>query len=152
MAGEWIKVVTNLAEKPEVLQISDATGIDCHGVVGRLVDVWSWASRNCRNDGVTHISTLRHIDKITGCQNFAESMIECGWIMVKDTQMVFVNFDRHCSQTAKDRALAASRMSKKRSYGDVTPKLRSRYGKNVTREEKIKNATPEGSAHPFSPL
>jgi len=140
MGAEWIKVVTNLAEKPEVLQISDATGIDCHGVVGRLIDIWAWASRNCRNDGVTHISTLRQINKIAGCETFAESMIECGWIAIKDTQMVFVNFDRHCSQTAKDRALTASRMAKKRSYGDVTPKLRQSYKKNVTRLDNIKSS------------
>lgn len=136
MAAEWIKVVTNLTEKPEVLQISDATGIDCHGVVGRLIDVWSWASRNCRNDGVTHISALRQINKIAGCENFAEAMTECGWIAIKDTQMVFVNFDRHCSQTAKDRALSATRMAKKRSYDNVTPMLRQGYKKNVTRIDK----------------
>jgi hypothetical protein len=108
--------------------------------VGRLIDVWAWASRNCRNDGVTHISALRQINKIAGCETFAESMIECGWIAIKDTQMVFVNFDRHCSQTAKDRALTASRMAKKRSYGDVTPKLRQSYKKNVTRLDNIKSS------------
>ena len=140
MAAEWIKVVTNLTEKPEVLQISDATGIDCHGVVGRLIDVWSWASRNCRNDGVTHISALRQINKIAGWENFAEAMAECGWIAIKDTQMVFVNFDRHCSQTAKDRALSATRMARKRSYANVTPALRSCSPGSVTRIDKNKGS------------
>jgi hypothetical protein len=140
MASEWIKVVTNLTEKPEIIQISDATGIDCHGVVGRLIDVWSWASRNCRNDGVTHISGMRHINKITACETFAEAMVDCGWIMVKDNQMAFVNFDRHNSQTAKDRALAALRMAKKRGSENVTPALRSGYKKIVTRIDKNKSS------------
>jgi len=138
MASEWIKVVTNLTEKPEIIQISDATGIDCYGVVGRLIDVWSWASRNCRNDGVTHISGMRHINKITACEAFAEAMVDCGWIMVKDNQMAFINFDRHNSQTAKERALAALRMAKKRGSDNVTHPLRSSYKKSVTRIDKNK--------------
>jgi hypothetical protein len=134
MAAEWIKVVTNLTEKPEVLQISDSTGIDCHGVVGRLIDVWSWASRNCRNDGVTDVTALRQINKIAGCDSFADAMVSCGWITVRDRKIVFTNFDRHCSQTAKDRALVGRRVNKHRSNADVTEMKRSERYKSVTRD------------------
>jgi hypothetical protein len=136
MGAEWIKVVTNLTEKPEVLQISDATGIDCHGVVGRLIDVWSWASRNCRNDGVTDVTALRQINKIAGCDSFADAMVSCGWITVRERKIVFTNFDRHCSQTAKDRALSATRMARKRGYDNVTLALRSCSPGSVTRIDK----------------
>jgi hypothetical protein len=140
MAAEWIKVVTNLTEKPEVLQISDATGIDCHGVVGRLIDVWSWASRNCRNDGVTDVTALRQINKIAGCDSFADAMVSCGWITVRERKIVFTNFDRHCSQTAKDRALSATRMARKRGYDNVTLALRSCSPGSVTRLDKNKSS------------
>lgn len=157
MGAEWIKVVTNISEKPEILQISDITGIDCHGVVGRLIDVWAWASRNCRNDGVTDVTALRHICKITDCDTFADAMVSCGWITVKDRKITFANFDRHNSQSAKERALAASRMAKKRSYGGVTQKLRKGYNKNVTRGDKNNNAHARpaeggvGGAYQFKP-
>jgi DNA replication protein DnaT len=138
MAGEWLKIEHHLAEKPEVLQIAATCEIEPDLVVGRLIKVWSWASRNCLSGGKTHIAALQHLNTIGGHERFAESMIEAGWLKVKDTEMTFVNFDRHISQSAKERALNSAHKAKQRSP-DYVPKM-SRFDldKKKTREEKNK--------------
>lgn len=136
MAGEWIKVENHLHEKIEVSAIADQTGLDPDTVVGKLVKVWAWASRNCHADGVTSVTALRVIREITRCEKFDEALANCGWIRIKGDKIEFTNFDRHNSQTAKDRALAGARMAKKRGHDAVTEKLRSDRNKSVTREEK----------------
>jgi hypothetical protein len=138
MAGEWIKVELHLPEKPEVLLIADATKMETTAVVGALIKVWGWATRNCNADGVTTIAAFAHLNKLAGHDGFAESMVEAGWLRLKDAKMTFVNFDRHCSQTAKERALVGRRVNKHRGNGDVTEEKRSQRYKNVTREEKNK--------------
>jgi hypothetical protein len=136
MAGEWIKVELHLPEKPEVLQIATSAKMDPDLVVGKLLKIWGWASRNCNGDGVTHIAALAHLNVLAGNEGFAESMVEAGWLRVKDAKITFVNFDRHCSQTAKERALGTRRVNKHRCNGDVTEEKRPQRYKNVTREEK----------------
>jgi hypothetical protein len=134
--SEWIKTETHIHEKVEVAMIAEHTGLDLDAVVGKLVRVWAWASRNCYADGVTGITALRVIREMTRCETFDEAMAKCGWLHVKGDKITFANFDRHNSQSAKERALASRRMAKKRSYDDVTPMLRSGRNKNVTREDK----------------
>jgi hypothetical protein len=134
MGAEWIKVELHLPEKPEVLQIASLTKLDTNAVVGALIKVWGWASRNCNADGVTTIAALPHLNQLAGHQGFAESMVEAGWLRVKDAKITFVNFDRHCSQTAKDRALVGRRVNKHRSNADVTEMKRSERYKSVTRD------------------
>ena len=135
--SEWIKVEHHLHEKVEVAAIAELTGLDADTVVGKLCKVWSWASRNCHGDGVTGIASLRIIREITHCEMFDEAMANCGWITIKGDKVSFSNFDRHNSQTAKERALATQRKWKQRGHGDVTKMSRSERDKNGTREENI---------------
>jgi hypothetical protein len=134
--AEWIKVELHLPEKPEVLLIAEATNMDTNAVVGALIKVWGWATRNCNADGVTTIAAFAHLNKLAGHDGFAESMVEAGWLRVKDAKITFVNFDRHCSQTAKERALIGRRVNKHRSNADVTEEKRLQRYKSVTREDK----------------
>jgi hypothetical protein len=113
-------------------------------VVGKLIKVWAWASRNCYADGVTDVTALRVIREISRCESFDEALIKTSWIIVKGDKIEFVNFDRHNSQTAKDRALAGARMAKKRSNDYVTEKLRLQRNNRVTREDK----NIRGAKHP----
>lgn len=138
MAGEWIKVENHLHEKIEVAAIAEHTGLDPDAVVGKLVKVWAWASRNCHGDGVTSVTALRVIREITRCEQFDEALANCGWIVIKGEKIEFVNFDRHNSQTAKERGLATQRKWKQRAKESVTQVSRSRRDKSVTREEKNK--------------
>ena len=138
MAGEWIKVELHLHEKPEVFQIATETGMEPDNVVGKLLKIWGWASRNCHADGVTHIAALAHLNRLAGNERFAESMEKAGWLELKNSKIVFPNFDRHCSQSAKQRALNAANKVKQRGP-DYVPKMsRSEKDKKGTRVEKIR--------------
>lgn len=144
MGAEWIKVENHLHEKTEVAIIADITGLDTDQVVGKLIRVWAWASRNCYADGVTDVRSLRLIREMTRSDTFDEGMIKAGWMSIKGEKVVFANFDRHISQTAKDRALASIRMAKKRAQDSVTPMLRSERNEFVTRKriDKGVQSTP----------
>ena len=146
MAGEWIKVENHLHEKVEVAAIAEHTGLDLDAVVGKLVKVWAWASRNCHGDGVTSVTALRVIREITRVENFDEALSNCGWIRIKGDKIEFVNFDRHNSQTAKERGLATQRKWKQRAKESVTQVSRSHRDKTVTREEKNNKAVAYGNA------
>lgn len=116
MAGDWIKIQENMPEKPEVAEIAEMLGIeDPDTVAGKLIRVWSWATRNCNADGVTNVTAMKHIDRCAGVTGFAKSMEKAGWLVVSNGRLVFPNFDRHISQTAKERALTSKRVAKHRA-------------------------------------
>lgn len=129
---DWIKVETALPDKPEVCQLAALLDLDIDAVTGKLIRVWGWASRSCHGDGVTNVTVMSHLDRVTGTPGFMAAMVKVGWCTIENDRLTFVNFDRHNSQTAKDRALATARKARQR----VTEMSRSDRDKSVTREEK----------------
>jgi len=115
MAGDWIKVEENMPDKPEVYIMAARLGIDPDSVSGKLLRIWAWASRNCNADGVTSVTVMYCIDRLTAVTGFADSMVEAGWLTVDGDKLVFPNFDRHCSKPAKLRADTNRRVSKMRA-------------------------------------
>jgi len=116
MAGDWIKIEESMPEKPEVAIIADALGIDDPDTVaGKLIRVWAWATRNCNGDGVTSVTAMKQIDRCAGVSGFALAMGKAGWITVSNERLTFPNFGRHCSKTAKERALTGKRVAKNRA-------------------------------------
>jgi hypothetical protein len=157
MAGDWIKVEEHLPDKPEVVRMAAILGIDPDAVTGKLIRIWAWASRSCHADGVTDVTVMSHIDRVTNVTGFAESMKKAGWLEVDGESIRFPNFDRHNSKTAKDRALGALRQRESRAarHGPVTEMSRSDRDTSVTREEKRRGTeytanavVPEGSGTP----
>lgn len=146
MAGDWIKIEENMPEKPEVAIIADILGIpDPDTVAGKLVRVWAWATRNCNGDGVTSVTARKHLDRCAGVSGFSDAMQKAGWLTVDGDILAFPNFGRHCSQTAKERALTQKRVAKHRK--------KSGNGNGVTkalpekrREEKREDADASSRA------
>ena len=145
MAGDWIKMRCNLDTDPAVFQIAAQLGLDELSVVGRLWKVWSWADQHvsdCHAIGVTDVT----LDRISGTPGFADAMRRVGWIEGDSDAPALPKFDRHNGQSAKRRALATERQSRKR-HADVTPE--SRTERDQRREEKS-NApiVPKGDEAP----
>lgn len=113
-------------------------GIEADAVVGKLIRVWSWASRNCPASGRTDVRALSAIDRVAFASGFAEAMRAAGWLVIEGDAVTFPNFDRHCSQTAKERALdqRRKRESRKNSSGDCPAKNRTETGPEKRREER----------------
>lgn len=140
MAGDWMMIDLELADKPEVHRIAGILQIDSDAVVGKLVRVWSWFDKQTV-DG--HAPSVTHalLDRITARDGFAAAMAEVDWLDDAGGGLAMPRFDRWNGQSAKKRALTNRRQAKKRN-ADVTQTSRTQRDKNVTREEKRKVTTP----------
>lgn len=117
MAGDWIKFDVTTPDKPEVVRMAAALGIDQDAVVGKLLRVWAWADQNtitCNGESNAVTVTSSFLDRLTFCAGFAEAMKSVGWLVGGEGEFTFPNFDRHNGKTAKDRALTNRRVAKNR--------------------------------------
>lgn len=148
MAGDWIKMRTELCRDPDVIQIAAELGIDEFGVVGRLHAVWSWLDAHSEDGKNVRIVTA-FIDRLTSQNGFADALRSVKWLSGKDGKITFINFARHNGETAKSRASEAKRKSKQRNNRDICPTndgtpVPQKPGPEKRREEKsiIEDTTP----------
>jgi hypothetical protein len=111
MAGDWMKIELELPDKPEVHAISGILNLDPDCVVGKLIRVWQWFDKHTV-DGNAHGVSFSLPDRISGVNGFGEAMSFVGWLSQQDKTLVMPKFDRHTSESAKQRALTAKRVSK----------------------------------------
>lgn len=139
MAGDWIKMRTDLSEDPAVIGIAARVGLDEFAVVGRLQALWSWADRQSRDGNAAGV-TRAWINRKVQCDGFAEAMESVRWLSVTDDGISFPNFSNHNGETGKTRALGKSRQKNKRERDarddEVTGPSRNERDDGVTREEK----------------
>jgi hypothetical protein len=110
MAGEWIPYDVCLPQKPEVLELVEATGLPVDQVVGRLLMLWGWASLNS-SDGTARMS-IRLLGRICGGDEAFWSEVEnVGWLVIdaENGTVAIPGWERRFSKSAKSRALAAVR-------------------------------------------
>lgn len=123
MAGDWIKVEKCLVQKPEVFQIASMTGIDHWSVVGRLIEVWSWADAQTENGVFDGISTAI-IDRLAGYEGFAKAMAATKpspWLVIDERGFSIPAYDRHNGKSAKKRALNNRRIQDYRTRHGIKP-------------------------------
>lgn len=153
MAGEWIKMRTNLWDDPRVSQLCDLTGAPEASVVGALYWLWTAADEHTE-DGFMPGLSLAAIDRKTGVRGIGAAMVSIGWLAESADGVTISNFTEHNGKSAKTRAQGAKRAANHRSNADcVTDSLHERDG-GVTgalpREEKrreeltSKPTTPDG--------
>ena len=154
MAGEWIKVRTNLWNDPRVSQLCDETDSAEATVVGGLYWLWATADEHTETGLMPGLS-VNAIDRKTGIKGFGVALVSIGWIIEADDGILISRFDEHNGASAKSRAQTAKRQAKLRNNGPVTlPASLERDG-NVTdaspreekrREEKKETTTKENTA------
>lgn len=108
MAGEWIPIDCNLGTKPEVLELTDATGEPVEVVIWRLIQLWSWAAMNTA-DGQIVATPRRLIAVAGGDEAFWLAVERVGWIAFDGSRMTICGWDRRFSRAAKARATHAQR-------------------------------------------
>jgi hypothetical protein len=148
MAGDWIKMETELHEKPEVFAISTALKMNRFEVVGRLHRVWSWYNKHTESGHAASVTNVT-VDEVAGRDGFAQAMISAGWGEEADGVFTLPKFDRHNGNTAKSRALAAQRQGKSRakrdkSHADTVTKTQP----EKRREDNIEINQERGSRRP----
>ncbi len=110
----WIKVEHTTPDKPEVVAMAAALGIDQDAVFGKLVRLWIWADANSCNGNALTV-TEAWIDRHTHQPGLARAMRACGWLMGQDGSLTFPGFDRHNGSSAKERATTNRRVAQHRS-------------------------------------
>lgn len=119
MAGDWIKMRTNLDTNPKVIQLATEFEVSELTIVGALWKLWSWADSHSI-DGNAIVVTHVTLDRFTGITGFADMLRKVGWLEGRDGALCFPRFAEHNGQTAKKRAETKDRVRKCRNNKPVT--------------------------------
>lgn len=111
MAGDWIKMRSELQTHPKVVRILSAmrphdvqTKTDKFRVIGGLHAVWSVFDTHS-SDGVLIGYTPDLLDHVIGWEGFAAALIGVDWLHFDGAQTLSLpEFDEHNGQSAKRRA------------------------------------------------
>lgn len=161
MAGDWILIRKELRDDPRVVEIACALGLDQHGVVGRLVAVWSWADshtengeilsakrpQNVQNENDASATLYAHIDYITGTNGFAEALQNCDWLHKTERGILFPDYEVYNGKSGKRRQLDAKRKRAERSETASTkrPKNVRKTSAKRPHESGLQNRTEQKS-------
>jgi len=137
MAGDWIKMRIDLYEDPAVIEMADRMDEREEHIVGYCHKIWSWVSRQC-GDGTATGVALVSLGRVVNLPGFPELMCDVGWLEYDDSGerpvIKIPKFERHLSQSAKQRAVKTKNKQSERSrVADVSP---SKGDIDATREEK----------------
>ena len=127
MAGDWIKVEKCTARKPEVLRVADILGIHPDHAFALCVRFWFWCDDNLTTGHAPSVTNVT-LDSVFGHAGLVNALIEVGWLRVREGSLEVPNFDRHLSESAKNRALSGERKRKQRSE-NVTKMSRAQRDK-----------------------
>jgi hypothetical protein len=119
MAGDWIKMRHDLADDPAVIRLGRLSALERDAVIGKLFRLWSWADRHSETGEVEGLD-LKWLDSMLGSDGFGAALVRVGWLVETEHGLCFPRFDRHCSDTAKARALANNRVRAHRNGTRVT--------------------------------
>lgn len=139
MAGEWIKMRTNLWDDPRVSQLCDLTDQHEAAVIGGLYWLWATADEHS-SDGLLHGMTLRAIDRKTGIPGLGNALVTVGWLIDNGDSVTVSRFDEHNGASAKQRAQTAKRVANHKGNEKVTQRALPKTDEAVTgalpREDK----------------
>lgn len=145
MAGEWIKVRTNLWDDPRIGQLCELTGQGEAAVIGGLYWLWATADEHSA-DGQLHGMTIRTIDRKTGVLGLGNALVTIGWLTDNDEGVTVARFDEHNGASAKTRAQTAKRVANHKSNAKVTqaalPKSDETVSGALPREDKRREEEP----------
>ena len=139
MAGDWIKMRSDLGTHPKVVRMASALNADRLRVIGGLHAVWCLFDMHSE-DGKLFGYTLSAIDDLIGWPYFAQAMAGIEWLEVGDDYLCAPRFDAHNGQSAKRRAQESDRKR------EVRKASASEADKKRTREEKRREDIEEAKA------
>lgn len=114
MAGDWLKMRSNLWDDPRIISIVDATDSSEGPVIGALYWLWATADQHTA-DGFMPGLTLRQIDRKTGLAGFGSALVSVGWIAEADGGVTISRFEEHNGTSAKRRCTEAQRKASGRN-------------------------------------
>lgn len=110
MAGDWIKMRSNLWDDPRIAKFCDVTDQPEAMVVGALYWLWATADQHSE-DGIMPGLTLRSIDRKTGIKGFGDALVAAGWLADHPEGVRIVRFSEHNGASSKKRCQTAKRVA-----------------------------------------
>ena len=147
MAGDWVKMEKATARKPEILRIACALNIHPDHAFGLCFRFWSWCDDHLTTGNAAGV-TETLVDALLDRSGFCAALISVGWLRVREGSLEVPNFDRHLSESAKNRALTAQRVAKHKAKSG-NEKVTVEALPEKRREEK--SLDPKGSKKPPTP-
>ena len=145
MAGDWIKMRTNLDTDPAVVRISSGLKTDRFSVVGRLHRIWSWANEHL-TDGQDVPVDSAFLDSLVEAPGFADQLRSVGWLSGRDGSLSFPSFLKHNGSSAKQRALDSHRKKSMRDGSGKCPDdNRTKSGPETETEKSISGTERNGT-------
>lgn len=141
MAGEWIKMRTNLWDDPRVSRLCDITDQPEAMVIGGLYWLWAMADEHSE-DGFLPGLTLRAVDRKTCVIGLGAALVDIGWLEEQDDGLRVVNFDDHNGGSAKRRSMDAKRKATVRKVSASDADKKTTPGGARIREELKPSHTP----------
>jgi len=138
MAGDWIKMRSNLWDDPRVSGLCDLTDCSEAHIIGGLYWLWAAADQHSE-DGLMTGLTLVAIDRKTGIKGFGHALLSIGWISESDDGIVISRFEEHNGASAKRRSMEAQRKAngRKVSASDADkPRTKSGQGAELEKEKE----------------
>ena len=108
MAGDWIKMRTDLLTSPKVVRMASALKADRFRIAGGLLSVWSLFDVHSV-DGTLSGYSLETLDDMSAWPGFSQAMSDVGWLIVNGESLELPAFDTHNGASAKRRAQDADR-------------------------------------------
>ena len=118
MAGDWIKMRSNLAQDPAVIATARTLKCSEFKVVGLLHWLWSWADGHTV-DGRAEGVDCEWIDKQTHTTGFCKALVGAGWLILDEKGLTIPGFNKHNGASAKSRAQTARRVAKHKAKKTV---------------------------------
>lgn len=177
MAGDWIRMRTDLYRDPKVIimadllldeesdlsrhisQITQASrnvtrDVMRNAVIGSLVQIWGTVrhkSRRHGDDAIVYGAAISVVDDIGEMPGIGEAMVEVGWLRQDDKCLVFPDFyESHNSDSDAYKAKARERQRRyrERQKRDVTRDV-TVTSRNAVEKEKEKEKREEEPPTPF---
>lgn len=139
MAGDWIKMRSDLLTHPKVVRISSALKADKLRVIGGLHAVWSLFDAHSI-DGTLDGYTIEILDEYIGWPGFSAEMVKICWLEESAESLTTPRFDEHNGQSAKRRATETKRKRMARTSAEMSA---SDADKKRSREEKRREELKE---------
>jgi hypothetical protein len=114
MAGDWIKMRSNLWDDPRVTRLADLTDTSEAAVIGGLYWLWSTADQHS-TDGVMPGLSIKGVDRKTGITGFGQALCDIGWLQDGTDGVQIPNFVEHNGDSAKKRCQTAKRVAKSKT-------------------------------------
>ena len=110
----WIKVNSNLRTSPKLVTVASRLSVTPVTALGAICTAWMLADEHASESGLLKHIDLKALDSMIGVDGLAEAMAFVGWIEETEEGVQFVDYQEHNGTTAKSRALAQKRQSRKR--------------------------------------